>query len=224
LTPIFYFVVDSTPLTALSISTIIMGLVSVALGNARPNVSPEASQMMLRTGVENIAILLEELGLRSRAVYLPSSVSGGRPRALIPLSEDGAALKWDRVPSDRLIVRYGPNPEDMGLSVITPGGISLDSLELRPAPAQIEGTLSSIIVGIMDLADSVSAHLSSDRVLVEIAKPKLRYQNLWFHRCLGSPLASIAATVVCEALDRPVRIGSEEETGKGIRVEIEVLP
>ena len=226
LAPIFYFIVASVPLTALGISAIIIGLVCVALGNARPNISPEASQMMLRTGVENIAILLEELGLRARAVYLPSSAGGGRPRALIPLSEDGAvASATNRATGDRLIARYGPNPEDMCLSVITPGGVSLDSLELRPVsnPPQIESTLNNILVGIMDLANSVSARVVGDRVEVEIVKPRLRYQNIWFYRCLGSPLASIAATVVSEALDKPVRIGSEEETKRGIRVEIEVL-
>ena len=82
LAPVFYFVVVSVPLTALALSAIILGLVSAMLGNARPDITPEASQMMLQTGVENIAALLEELGLTTRAVYLPSPESGGRPKPL----------------------------------------------------------------------------------------------------------------------------------------------
>src|SRR3989338_4868611 len=88
LAPVFYFVAVSVPLTALALSAIILGLVSAMLGNARPAVTPEASQMMLQTGIENIAALLEELGLTARAIYLPSPENGGRPKALNPLKED----------------------------------------------------------------------------------------------------------------------------------------
>ena len=59
--------------------------------------------------------------------------------------------------------------------------------------------------------------------MVEIAKPKLKYENIWFYRCLGSPLASIAATVASQALARPVRVAHEEEIKKGVKIEIEVL-
>jgi hypothetical protein len=226
LAPIFYFVVASVPLTALAISAIILGLVSAMLGNARPDISPEASRMMLQTGVENIAALLEELGLRTRAVYLPSPADGGRPRALIPLNEDGPQPTIGQAVADRLIARYGPNPEDMCLVVSTPGAVSLDSVAVVPGggPDQMEGVLNQILVGIMDLADSVSVHVLVDRITVEVANPKLKYENIWFYRCLGSPLATIAAAVASQALNRPVRVGSEEETKRGTRIEIEVLP
>lgn len=226
LAPVFYFVVGSVPLTALALSAIILGLVSTMLGGARPQITPEASQMMLKTGVENLAALLEELGLRSRAVYLPLPEGGGRPRALIPLSEDGPLPSVGQALPGRLIARYGPNLEDMGLVVTTPGAVSLDGISLAPGggPDQIEGVLNHILVGIMDLADGVSVHGLGDRITVEVVKPKLKYENIWFYRCLGSPLASIAATVTSQALARPVRVGSEEETKKGTTIEIEVLP
>jgi uncharacterized membrane protein len=225
LAPVFYFVVGSVPLAALALSTIILGLVSAMLGNARPDITPEASHMMLRTGVENIAALLEELGLRARAVYLPAP-AGGRPKAVIPLSEDGPLPDKGRELPDRLIARYGPNLEDMCLVVTTPGAVSLDSVSVTPGagPDQIEAALSHILVGIMDLADAVSAHNLGDRVVVEVTHPKLKYDNIWFYRCLGSPLASIAATVASQALDKAVRVASEGETRKGARIEIEVLP
>ncbi|MDP6510584.1 MAG: hypothetical protein QGH23_05170 [Dehalococcoidia bacterium] len=224
--PILYFVVASVALTALAISTIILGLVSAMLGNARPDISPEASQMMLRTGMENIAALLEELGLRTRAVYLPSSADSDRPRAIIPLSEDGPLPGTGQVVTGRLIARYGPNQEDMCLVVSSPGAVSLDSVAMvqESGPDQIESVLNQILVGIMDLADSVSVHVLADRITVEVAKPKLKYENIWFYRCLGSPLATIAATVVSQALNQPVRVGNEEETKRGARIEIEVLP
>jgi len=224
LAPIFYFVLASVPLAALALSAVILGLVSAMLARSRPDITPEASQMMLQTGIENLAALLEELGLRSRAVYLPSS-EGGRPRALIPLSENGALPSTGQTLPGRLVVRYGPNLEDMGLVVTTPGAVSLDGVALTPGagPDQIEDALNHILVGIMDLADSVSAHMVDERIVVEVSRPKLKYENVWFYRCLGSPLASIAATVASQALALPVRVGSEEDTRKGTRIEIEVL-
>ena len=109
--------------------------------------------------------------------------------------------------------------------VTTPGAVSLDSVTIVPGGAdEIESALNHLVVGIMDLADSVSVHMAGDRITVEVTRPKLKYENIWFYRCLGSPMASIAATVVSQALARPVRIDSEEETKRGTRVEIEVLP
>lgn len=226
LAPVFYFVVASVPLTALALSAIILGLVSAMLGNARPEITPEASQMMLQTGVENIAALLEELGLTARAVYLPSPESGGRPKALIPIKEDGALPGIGQVVPDRLIARYGPNLENMCLVVTTPGAVSLDSVAVaRGAGAdQIESVLNQILVGVMDLADSVLLHIMEQHMMVEVAKPKLKYENIWYYRCLGSPVASVVATVVSQALAQPVRIKSETETGKSVWIEIEVLP
>jgi hypothetical protein len=226
LAPILYFVVGSVPLAALALSAIILGLVSAMLGNARPEITPEASQMMLKTGMENLAALLEELGLRSRAVYLPSSISNGRPRALIPLDEDSSPPQGFQTPPNRLIARYGPNLEDMCLVVTTPGAVSLDSVAIVPGGGanEIESALNNLVVVIMDLADSVSVHAARDRITVEVVKPKLKYENIWFYRCLGSPMASIAATVASQVLARPVMVGSEEETKKGARIEIEVLP
>ena len=68
LAPMFYFIVGSAPLTATGISSIILGFTCVAIANARPYISPEACQMLLRTGMENTAALLEELGLNKKAI------------------------------------------------------------------------------------------------------------------------------------------------------------
>lgn len=226
LTPVFNFVVNSVPLAALSLSAVMLGLVSAMLGSARPNITPEASQMMLKAGVENIAALLEELGIRSKAIYFPSNGNGRRPRAVISLNENGHLPVRGKELPNRLIARYGPNLEDMCLVVTTLGAVSLDGIAVTSGGGseQIGSALSQILVGVMDVADSVTAHNTGDQIVVEVVNPKLKYDNIWYYRCLGSPLASIAATVASQALDRPVRIASEQETRKRVRIEIEVLP
>lgn len=64
----------SVPLTALGLATAILGGVSLALGRSMPRLPPEAVPYLLEAGVENMATLLEELGLTCRALYLPSSL------------------------------------------------------------------------------------------------------------------------------------------------------
>ena len=101
-------ILRSTPLTALGFSTIILGATSCALG--RSQTPPRASELLQESGAENIAALIEELGLTSKAVYLPSSLTGGKPKALIPLHTNPHPPKPQSLLPKRFIVKYGPNP------------------------------------------------------------------------------------------------------------------
>lgn len=225
LSPVFYFILGSVPLSALGLSFIMLGLTCIALANTRPPISPEASQMMLQTGIQNTAALLEELGLNAKAIYLPRSLRNGRSQALIPLRENLASVQIsDRIPG-RLIVRYGRDPDDLGIAVTTPGSICLDGLEgeLGPSSADLASALTHILVGMLDIASSVSVNAGNSRVNVQVSNPKLSYENIWFYRSLGSPLASIAATVASEALDKPVMVAQEEHRGGKSVIELEVL-
>ncbi len=112
--PITYFIINSVPLTAVGMSAIMIGFASIALANTRPYLSPEACQMMMRAGMENTAALVEELGLDSKAVYLPSKARDGKPQALIPLAQDGQ-IQWAKqnIPG-RLIVPIRQQPRRHG--------------------------------------------------------------------------------------------------------------
>ena len=224
--PISYFIIGSVPLTAVGISAVILGFTCIALANTRPYISPEACQLMLKTGTENTAALLEELGIRSKAIYLPSTMRDGHPQALIPLGKD-QDIKWikDKIPG-RLIVRYGVNPEDMAIAVTTPGSTNIEMLETSPGPTagEIESAASYILTGVLDVANAVTVNLADGRVNAEISGSKLHYENIWYYRSLGSPVASIVATIVSEALRKPVRITEESyNEGKSL-ITLEVLP
>jgi len=158
LAPVFYFLVGSQPLTAVSLSAIMLGFTSLAISKARPYVSPEACQMLLATGTENIAALLEELGLRNRAIYLPSSVQDGFTRAIIPLVEGDISSDLQRKLPGRLIVRYGKNSDSVAIAVTTPGSVCVKMLETKPGPtvADIESALTYVLTGMLDIADSVT--------------------------------------------------------------------
>lgn len=223
--PVAYFIVGSVPLTAIGLSAIMIGFTSIVLANARPYISPEACQLMLKTGMENTAAMIEELGLRSKAIYLPSSLREGHPQALIPLTDGVNIDQLKQKLPGRLIVRYGASPDDMAIAVTTAGSINVDLLENKPGPTaeEIGAAVTYILTGVLDIADSVTLNMIDGMVDAEVKGSKLHYEDIWYYRCLGSPTASIVAAVTSEALGKPVRI-KEESYDKGkSRIIVEVL-
>ncbi len=223
--PVSYFIVGSVPLTAMGLSAVMIGFACIALAGARPYLSPEACQLLLRTGMENTAALVEELGLKGKAVYLPSQARGGRPQALIPLTEDGRLGVVKHNVSGRLIVRYGRDPAEMAIAVATPGSINIDMLENRPGPTaeEIQAAASYLLVGVLDIASAVSVSMTDGQVGVEVSGARIPYEDSWYYQCLGSPIASIAAAVSSEALHKPVRVKEEAFKGGKDHIILEVL-
>ncbi len=224
LSPLFYFVANSVALTGVGISCVMLGLVCVALANTRDPISPEASRVILQAGMENTASLLEELGLNGKAIYLPRSRRGGRSQALVLIKQDGSSINLDKEIPGRLIVRHGNGPDDLGIAIATPGSVCLSGLEVKPGPTpdEIESALSTILVGMLDIASSVSVSTIENGVRVEAAKPKLGYENVWFYQSMGSPLASIAATTTSEAFEKPVVVTRDEIHKGKARIELEI--
>jgi hypothetical protein len=224
--PIAYFLLSSVPLTAVGMSTVIIGIICIALANTRPYISPEACELILKTGMENSAALLEELGLKSTAVYLPSMMRDGHPQALVPLI-DGREIKLakEKIPG-RLIVRYGASPDDIAIAVTTPGSINIDMLENRPGPTatEIESAAGYILMAVLDLASSITIGIDGSRISAEIRGAKLHYEDIWYYRCLGSPIASIVAAVCSEAFGKPVKIIEESYVNSKNLITLEVLP
>lgn len=225
LTLVSYIIIGSVPLTALGISAIILGAVASALGREQPKIPPELSAILLRSGLENTSAIIEELGLRSKAIYLPSSMTDGRQVALIPLHLNPEPPRLEKPLPRRLIVKYGQNPRDFGLLVTTPGSHVAEMLEPKPGPTlgELEAALSSILTGITGLADSVRVAINGDKVAVEAVNPHFKQEDFWVYEVLGSPLASVVASITAEVLERPVMITAERH-GKGKSlIELDVL-
>lgn len=223
--PIAYFLVESIPITAIALSAVMIGFTCIALANARPQISPEASELILKTGMENTAALLEELGLHNKAIYLPSSMREGHPQAVIPLKDKVELTSIRGKIQGRLIVRYGNNPEDMGIAVTTPGSISLEQFETKPGSSvtDIETAITYVLTGLLDLANSVRVDIVDSQVIVNINGAKLHYEDIWYYRCLGSPMASIVASITSEALEKPLMIKEESYHRGKSRILLEVI-
>ena len=98
-------------------------------------------------------------------------------------------------------------------------------LETMPGPdsGEIETAISYILSGVLDIADSASVSMNGHIISVEVTNPKLVYEDVWYYRCIGSPVASIAAAISTEAVGRPVRIAEENADRGKSRIVLEVL-
>jgi len=220
-----FFIIDAVALVALGLSMTILGTISLVLNRTCPDTPQGIALLLMETGLDNTASLIEELGLTSRAIYLPSSRAGGKPQALIPLDLNGTTPSINNPLPRRLIVKYGNAPEDIGLMVATPGSAAISMFQSKPpaTAAGVESALSFLLVAAIDAARGVKVFDNNGKFTIVISGSRVPQRNTRLQDCLGSPLASIAATTTSEALDSPVII-KEERLSKGrLQIDLEVL-
>jgi len=219
-----YFVLHIIWLTAIGICMLILSFVLIALGKAIPKLAPEVCSLLLETGIDNISTLIEELGITSKAIYLPSSLATKYPRAFIPLHSNGSHPEITRALPQRLIARYGSNPEDIGLLITTIGSTAAGMLESKPGATsdELESALTSLLSGRLGIADGTRVICQNNHINIEISHPRIDNGNSWSHQCLGGPLATVVASVAAEAWDKPMTISREERINGTYRVELEV--
>jgi hypothetical protein len=219
-----YFVFQLIWLAALGICMLILAFILIALGKAVPRLPPEVCGLLLETGIENIATLIEELGIKTKAIYLPSSLSGDCPRAFLPLHSNGSRPQITRALPRRLLARYGAGPEDIGLLISTIGSTAMTLLETKPGatPAELESALTSLFTGRLGVADRTRVICHNGTIKVEIDKPRLENGTSWSHQCLGGPLATVVASVAAEAWNKPMTISREEQNNGKYCIELEV--
>lgn len=204
---------------------LILSFILIALGKTIPKLPPEVCGLLLETGIDNIATLIEELGVKTKAIYLPTSLTNDRPRAFIPMHSNGVRPKITKALPQRLIARYGANPEDIGLLISTIGSTAADMLESKPGanPAELESALTSLFTGRLGVADGTKVICNDGHIKVEINKPRLQNGTSWSHQCLGGPLGTLVASIAAEAWDKPITIQQEELINGKYYVELEII-
>jgi len=226
LTPISYFLLRSTVFTALGSSLLILSAVLLALSSGLPRLPEEAGVLMMETSMRNISRLIEELGLRSKALYLPSRLSGNLPLALIPLRNNPEPPIIRRSLPNRLIVKYGDEAWEMGLLVETPGTMAFKLFE-KPEEATastLESSLSTLLVNLLGLVDGVRVSIEGDRSIVELLNPRIELgEELRVNLVLGSPLASTVAQLMAESLDKSIIIEEEEQREGKLLIKMRII-
>jgi hypothetical protein len=164
--------------------------------------------------------LLEEIGLQSRAVYLPSSLSSGGARAFIPLVENACSGPPPQPLDDRLVTFCGDDADAVGLLVSSPGSAALSLLEYPPGETmdELSVALNQLAVSSLRVAHRVDLFEHDGMIEARFSGESVPAQWLsssveW---CLGSLCGSMAAAVVAEGKGRGVVIESES-TDRGMR-------
>jgi len=223
--PVAYFILHLSWLAALGLSMLILSFVLLALAKTIPRLSPEICSLLLETGIDNIATLIEELGIKTKAIYLPSSLTNDRPQALVPLHANAALPALTKALPQRLIVRYGTNPDDVGLLLSTIGSTAFAMLDSKPGPnaIEIESVLNNLFAGKLGVAGGTNVICDGEHIRVEINNPRLENGASWSHYCLGGPYASVIASIAAEAWDKPVTITHEQYLEGKFFVEVRVV-
>jgi hypothetical protein len=209
-------VLRSYPGVSTGMALLVLGFVILLLGKTAPGVSPELADLLVRVGYENLGRLLEELGAQTRAVYLPSHLVSGGPRAFIPLTGGSCAMQPGQLLEDRLVVSCGGASDEVGLVVSSPGTAALTLLEYPPGASmdEIAVALTQVAVASLRIARGIDVYDRGDRIEVRFhGEPPFQSLSSVVEWCLGSLGGSVAAAVVSEAKGRKVTIESETVEG-----------
>jgi hypothetical protein len=96
-------------------------------------------------------------------------------------------------------------------------------VEASPAgrSADLEAALAHAVVGVLDAAARVYVAREDGAIKVTLSGVRVNPPDLWVYRSVGTPLASVVATLVAQGLDRPVTINSEARDGNHMTVWLE---
>jgi hypothetical protein len=196
-----YMIFLSVPLTALGLSTIILGA-TLLLVPSNPTPAHQI-RAMVEASLVNIEALLEEFDVMGEAVYLPMDE---RVSAFIPV-EEGMELSID---IERISVRVLTESNGVPGVMVFPPGSELVRLALLPEDIQVEDALNTVLVDFAEMADSVKVVSEDDQVLVELVSPKVGSDYDRVNQSLGSLAVSVSGCVIADILGKPVYFLREE--------------
>jgi hypothetical protein len=197
-----YLVLGSVPLAALGVGALIVSASILSTYEESPY--SEAARAFLEAYAVNVARLLEEFGASEPALY----TRGGL--AAVPLN-------------GKLPEGVKPSPERLLAGV---RGSYFLSIALPNPPIEAgdpEAALSSLLVDTLGLCDGVKVARSGDRVIVEIAKPKVRGEAARFESVLGPLPVHLAASALAVAMGADLKLEGWRREGSSIVAALRVV-
>ena len=65
--------------------------------------------------------------------------------------------------------------------------------------------------------------MDAENIRVEVTNPRLENNKMWIYESLGTPIASLVASVAAQILDKPVRIQAESSSRGKSLIELKVV-
>jgi len=212
-----WFILRDTALTALGLACAVLGA-TVALVPNSP-VPKQTVRSMVEGSCVNVEALLEELDVKSKALYLPPR--DGRVYVYAPLRENVSdeVLAWVVNAPTRVVTDVGGV---RGVMLFPPGS-EVVRLSLIGEESGIEEALSYVLVDTLEAVDGVKAVRAGDRVVVQILKPRMETGFPRFRKVLGSLPVSVAGCVLAAVLKQPVLYEGEEGLGSTLNATFRVI-
>jgi hypothetical protein len=212
-----YFIALNVPLTALGLACTILGL-SIAFTPSTP-VPKLAVKAMLEGSCLNLEALLEEFNVEGKAVYMPPRDE--RVFAFIPISSNPIQIGPEEAAKAplRVLTTAGGKP---GLIVFPPGS-EIVRLAGVAEGLTAEEALNLTLIEFLEGADAVKAVAKGDRVIVEIANPKVSSELPRVTRCLGSLAISVAGCTLAKSLGRPMAFLEEADEGGKVKASFRMV-
>ena len=194
-------ILRQTPVLLLGVSIMAASLALVSGSNDDVQLASSAWR--------NVAMLIEELGAFTNAVYVPSNLTeGGEPLALIPIGD----YRPSRVPLRLSIVNGGS-----GALIIYSIGSEVIRLCRGSGVAftNIDNAVRDCLIRRIGIARSivVDSNGSEFKVRVRGGLRLRHYDSTILRRLLGSPAISSVAAVLSEVTGRPIRLVKFEDRG-----------
>ena len=215
------FLIQASLFASLGLASFLIGLLLIYIPTER-TVSPQLVSASCLSSLVNLNSLLEELGVDSKAVYLPTRKEVHQPCAFLPLVRnlDSSSAFLKRLDEDGLFVVNSQDPHQSGLALVPPGSSLVTLIERESGIDfynerldEIENALRTGLVEALEIAEDVRVMFMNESVLVEvgplISEELCGMQSKVAHSLcsqVGCPLCSAVICAVTKAAKRPVSV------------------
>jgi len=215
------FLIQANLFAGIGLASFLTGLLLIYVPTEK-TVSPQLISASCLSSLVNLNSLLEELGVDSKAVYLPTKEESHQPHAFLPLIQnpDSFSMFLKNLENSGLLVVNGQDPHRSGLHLVPPGsslatlmeqesGIDFYNVRLD----RLEDTLRTGLVDSLEIAEDIRIMFMNGSIRVEVGpliseefcetQSKVA-QSLCSQ--LGCPLCSAVICAVTKAAKRPVSV------------------
>lgn len=233
------FLIQANLFAGLGLASFLIGLLLIYVPTER-TVSLQLVSASCLSSLVNLNSLLEELGVDSKAIYLPTKKEAHQPCAFLPLvwNLDSSSAFLKRLGDDGLFIVNGQNPHQSGLALVPPGSSLVTLIEQESGIDfynvrldELENALRTGLVEALEIAEDVRVMFMNGSVRVEvgplISDELCETQSKVAHSLcsqVGCPLCSAVICAVTKATKRPVSvIKISPLRGRNISMELRLL-
>jgi len=233
------FLIQAAVFAGLGLASFLIGLLLIYIPVERV-VSPKLVSALCISSLVNLNSLLEELGVDSKAIYLPTKEGTHQPRAFLPLirNPDASLILAKRFEADGLLTVDTSDPHRSGIVLVPPGSSLLSFIEeesgidlYNVSLDELGNVLRTGLAEAVEIAEDVRVISTDGSVRVEVGPLMLEelcqmQSKVAPSLCsqVGCPLCSAVICAITKAAKRPVSVVKISSlAGRRVSIELKLL-